>query len=184
MTTANPYAAPTAADIGNDAATYQPQIFSFSGRIGRARYLAYGMAWSLLIYLVAAIIGVVSTVMIGDSGGAAIIVAGLAIYVLMLVPAIAMMVRRLNDLNHSGWFSLLMLVPIANLVLALYILFAPGTKGPNNYGPAPVPNTGGVIAAALILPLILITGILAAIAIPAYQDYVERAQAAQIQPLD
>jgi uncharacterized membrane protein YhaH (DUF805 family) len=181
-TTANPYAAPAAADIGNDAPTYQPQIFSFSGRIGRARYLAYGMAWTLVMYLVAAAFGAIAAMFMADGGGA-LIVAGLAVYVLMLVPSIAMMVRRLNDLNHSGWFSLLMLIPLVNLGLALYILFAPGTKGPNNYGPAPVPNSSGVIAAALILPLVFIVGILAAVAIPAYQEYVERAQAAQIQPL-
>ncbi|MCW8194843.1 DUF805 domain-containing protein [Proteobacteria bacterium 005FR1] len=182
-TTANPYAAPAAEDIGNDAPTYQPKILSLSGRIGRARYLAYGMAWTLLMYLVAAIFGAVSAVVLVDSS-AAIIVAGLAVYVLMLVPTTAMLVRRLNDLNHSGWLALLMLVPLVNIGFTLYILFAPGTKGPNRYGPAPAANSGGVIAAATILPLIFVIGILAAVAIPAYQEYVERAQAAQNQSLN
>jgi Tfp pilus assembly protein PilE len=37
----------------------------------------------------------------------------------------------------------------------------------------------GVIIAAWIVPIVMIVGILAAIAIPAYQDFVERAQSSQ-----
>jgi len=74
-------------------------------------------------------------------------------------------------------------VPLANIGLALYLLFAAGTQGPNNYG-APRPTAGWEKVMAwmniLIIPLF---GILAAISIPAYQSYVERAQKQQFEQL-
>ena len=83
-----------------------------------------------------------------------------------MVPAIS---------NRSGWWFLLFLVPLINLVMTIYVIFFSGTQGPNNFGPAPVANTLGVKILALTLPVIMVVGILAAIAIPAYQDYIMRA---------
>jgi uncharacterized membrane protein YhaH (DUF805 family) len=54
-----------------------------------------------------------------------------AIYVLaVLIPALAVGVRRLHDTDHSGWW---LIVPIANLVF----LLTDGTRGPNKYGSDP-----------------------------------------------
>ena len=44
-------------------------------------------------------------------------------------------IRRLHDTNHSGWFVLLNLIPIVNLILALYLLFAGSHPGSNRWGP-------------------------------------------------
>jgi uncharacterized membrane protein YhaH (DUF805 family) len=41
--------------------------------------------------------------------------------------------RRLHDINLSGWLSLLLIVP----GMQLFLLFMPGTKGPNKYGSSP-----------------------------------------------
>ena len=57
--------------------------------------------------------------------------------------------------------------------------FIPGTSGSNRFGAPPPPNSTGVILLALILPIIFVIGIVAAIAIPAYQDYATRARASQ-----
>ncbi len=48
----------------------------------------------------------------------------------VLIPSIAVGVRRMHDVGKSGWF---ILVPIYNLILAL----TEGDKGPNQYGPDP-----------------------------------------------
>jgi uncharacterized membrane protein YhaH (DUF805 family) len=47
-----------------------------------------------------------------------------------IVPALAVSVRRMHDVNKSGWF---ILIPIYNLILYC----TPGTTGPNDYGPDP-----------------------------------------------
>jgi hypothetical protein len=50
---------------------------------------------------------------------------------------IAQDVKRLHDVDKSGWFLLLALIPIVNFILGLYMLFADGTVGPNRYGADP-----------------------------------------------
>lgn len=48
---------------------------------------------------------------------------------------ICLSTKRLHDLNKSGWLVLLGFIPIVNLGLLVYLLFFPGTKGPNKFGP-------------------------------------------------
>ena len=43
-------------------------------------------------------------------------------------------IKRLHDVNLSGWFALLILIPTVNLFFFLYLLFAGGTVGANKYG--------------------------------------------------
>ncbi len=58
--------------------------------------------------------------------------AQLVTYVL-LIPVIVWTVKRLHDLNKSGWFSLLIIPPFAILLLP-YLLFTPGMKDENKWG--------------------------------------------------
>jgi hypothetical protein len=83
-------------------------------------------------------------------------------------------IQRCHDCDKSGWLVLLMLVPLLNMFFALYLTFMPGTDGPNRFGARPVPNSAGAIILACLFPLIVI-GILAAVAIPAYNQYSARA---------
>ena len=154
-------------------------MFAANGRIGRVRYLAYSYGTMFIMMLV---FGILAGLMAVAGGKAAVGVTIFLMYIPILVIAIIMAKRRLNDLNHSGWLTLLMLVPLVNGLFGLYLMFAPGTKGSNNYGPAPVKNSTGVIIGGLMLPVsIALIGILAAIAIPQYQNYVNKAKAAQTQ---
>ena len=189
-----PYQAP-AADIRTHVdATYQPQFFAANGRLGRMRYFVYGVGLTMLTYLALAIVGLVASLAPGGhkqaeaSAGVAMLVGFLAIaaMVFLLVMTVIYAVRRLNDINLSGWMVLLMFVPLVNIIIALMLLFVPGSRGANNYGPAPVANSGGVVAgfALSLLGLVFYIGIMAAVAIPAYQDYVHRVQSMsqQMQP--
>lgn len=62
------------------------------------------------------------------------ILLGLAGGLLVVPVVISLYIRRLHDLNHPGIMWLFMLVPAADFFFLLYLLFAPGTKGINNYG--------------------------------------------------
>lgn len=46
-------------------------------------------------------------------------------------------VKRLHDINMSGWYWLLFLIPLVNFIFGLYIVFKDGTAGPNKYGKDP-----------------------------------------------
>ena len=61
----------------------------------------------------------------------------------LLIPGIAVAVRRLHDTNKSGWFLLLALIPFVNLYL-IYLLIIEGDKGPNQYGPDPKAEENGI----------------------------------------
>jgi uncharacterized membrane protein YhaH (DUF805 family) len=179
----NPYNAPTA-DLSQGADSsqaYQPSIFSMKGRIGRLRYLAYSMIASLALMVAGSMFGGILAALMGGGQGAIMLLIVL-IYVPLFAIGFIMAIRRVNDMGYSGWLSLLILIPLVNL----WLVFAPGTKGVNEYGPPPVKNGTGLIFAA-VLPFIVVVGILAAVAIPAYQGYVTKAKAAQemsVEPVE
>ena len=54
----------------------------------------------------------------------------------VLVPNIAVGVRRLHDVGKSGWFYLLAFVPLVNIYL-IVLFCTEGDKGPNEFGPDP-----------------------------------------------
>lgn len=79
----------------------------------------------------------------------------LVVWVLvMLVPGIAVTVRRLHDRDMSGWwyagYFVVQFVPFVNMIatIAFFVLMVlPGTSGPNRYGPDPKdPNSVEVFA--------------------------------------
>lgn len=54
------------------------------------------------------------------------------------VAGIMMLARRLHDLDKSGWWMLLLCVPLVNILFYIYILFFKGTEGQNQYGEDPL----------------------------------------------
>lgn len=51
----------------------------------------------------------------------------------ILIPTIAVSVRRLHDIDRSGWWFLMVVVPILDIVL-LFMMLLDGKPGPNQYG--------------------------------------------------
>ena len=78
--------------------------------------------------------------MLGDDNPTTGIVALVFVVFLfgMILPGLAVSVRRLHDLNQSGWFYLLVLIPgLGALGLAIWFCFR-GTQGDNRFGPDPL----------------------------------------------
>lgn len=163
MANVNPYQAPAAAVADAGDSTQPVQVFSVSGRIGRARYIAYATGF----YVLFGLIGSVAAMLFGQLGAVVTLIAWIALAVIGFM----LTIQRCHDFNASGWLSLLVLVPLANLIF----LFIPGSDGPNRFGAPTPPNTAGVLIAAWLLPALFVAGIVAAVAIPAYQDYATRA---------
>jgi uncharacterized membrane protein YhaH (DUF805 family) len=163
MANVNPYQVPRAA-VADAAEQVQPvRIFSVSGRIGRARYIAYTLGLSVLIMFAASVLARA----LGEAGP----LVGIAGAVLTLVITMMLTVQRSHDFNVSGWLAILALIPLVNLIF----WFIPGSDGANRFGAPTPPNSVLVLIGAWIVPFFFILGIVAAIAIPAYQDYAKRA---------
>ncbi|MCR5884355.1 DUF805 domain-containing protein [Rhizobacter sp. J219] len=150
------------------------KYWSAKGRIGRLRYIAWTMGASILMAIV---MGVLMAILIPTMGETGATIAMLVGYVPMLVFIVFALIQRTHDMGWSGWMCLLAFIPLVGLIW----VFKAGTPGANAYGPPPPPNSTGVNILAWMLPVIFVIGILAAIALPAYQGYTERAKAAQQQ---
>jgi uncharacterized membrane protein YhaH (DUF805 family) len=55
----------------------------------------------------------------------------------VLIPSIAVSVRRLHDTDRSGWWVLIVLVPIVGALVLLYFMVQDSKPGSNQYGPNP-----------------------------------------------
>ena len=98
----------------------------FSGRSSRREY------WFFTLFnVIAAVVLIIIDSIIG-SGGLLTILYGLAV----LVPALAVTVRRLHDTDRSGWWVLIWVIPLGGLVLLVFALLD-STPGDNGYGPNP-----------------------------------------------
>jgi len=101
----------------------------FDGRAGRAEFWWFVLA-NLLVFVVLAILMGIADIFF-------ILYIGYALAV--LVPSIAVAIRRLHDTNKSGWFLLIGLIPIIGAILLIVFYAAEGTNGPNDYGAAAEP---------------------------------------------
>jgi len=54
----------------------------------------------------------------------------------MLVPSLAVGVRRLHDIGRSGWWLLIALVPVIGFIILIIFLVKKGDEEANEYGPA------------------------------------------------
>jgi uncharacterized membrane protein YhaH (DUF805 family) len=103
---------------------------NFNGRAVRSEY----WFWTLFAIIVSAI-----TAAIDAAIGIALTnsIAGLALF----LPGLAVAVRRLHDLDRTGWWLLLIFTGIGIFVL-LYWDCVKGTDGPNRFGPDPLGALG------------------------------------------
>ena len=76
--------------------------------------------------------------MVDSIGPIILIMTTIVIYIPMLIASIAVMTQRCRDMNKTGWWVLLVPLPIVSIILFIVLLLVPGTKGPNYYGPDPL----------------------------------------------
>jgi uncharacterized membrane protein YhaH (DUF805 family) len=105
----------------------------FSGRARRMEYWMFSLI-SLLIMCGLVIVDAMLGVDIGEQGIGILS----AIYVLaVLVPSLAVSVRRLHDTDRTGWWVLVGLVPFVGDIVLLIFFVLDGTPGDNRFGPNP-----------------------------------------------
>lgn len=109
---------------------------NFSGRARRAEYWYSALMNFILIipFYGLAIAGVAM-----DSSSLSFL--GIGAYILIalgvLIPGLAVAVRRLHDINKSGWYYFIGLIPFIGAIILLVWFFTDGDRFPNNYGPDP-----------------------------------------------
>jgi uncharacterized membrane protein YhaH (DUF805 family) len=108
---------------------------NFSGRASRSEYW-YFVLCNFLIIIGLMALALFSTYLLGSLGIAVFFL--YFIYALIVfIPSLATVVRRLHDVNKSGWFYFVSLIPIVGGIWLLIILFTEGDRGENDYGEDP-----------------------------------------------
>jgi len=127
-----------------------------SGRLGRLAYFGYSILFAIVLGLIAALL--ILPARNSPSGGTVLIVAVIIIGVIAFWGGIALSVKRLHDLDKSGWhYAWMVLVPavfnglskafetpvlgvvggLISLGVWVYLQFWPGTPGSNRFGYQP-----------------------------------------------
>lgn len=110
----------------------------FSGRSRRMEFW-YFVLFNLVVYIVLSLIdGLLGTYNIVSGVGLLSGIYGLAV----LIPTLALWVRRLHDIDRTGWWVLINLIPLVGTIVLLVFALTPGTPGSNRYGPDPKQATG------------------------------------------
>ena len=107
--------------------------FSFSGRARRKEYWMF----TLLVVFITILLGFADKTLGTYMEGSELGFLGLGFFVLILVQAIAVSVRRLHDAGRTGWWFLVQFVPYLGTVVWVVFAVLPGQKGENRFGPDP-----------------------------------------------
>lgn len=106
----------------------------FSGRASRSEFWLFQL-FMVIVSIPLYVLGFVAGYT--DSQALALASTGLSLvmWLIFVVPTLAVTVRRLHDTDRSGWWLLLTLVPIVSLVLLVFLVL-PSTPGGNRFATA------------------------------------------------
>ncbi|WP_347312165.1 DUF805 domain-containing protein [Defluviimonas sp. SAOS-178_SWC] len=124
-------------DISTAVRTCFSKYATFSGRARRAEFwwfALFNFAGNIVLNIVDGIIFGFGHGMMGGGGQPLSGLFSLAI----LLPSLAVAARRLHDTGRSGWWLLLILIPIVGFLVLIWWYATEGDKGPNEYGPDPM----------------------------------------------
>lgn len=116
--------------------------FSDAVRTGFAKYATFGgrarrseFWWfTLFVFLAQAALGVVDTALFGVGPDATRLLNPL-FTLAVLLPSLAVSVRRLHDIGRTGWWVLIYLVPVLGFLLLAWWFAQPGEPEANRFGP-------------------------------------------------
>ena len=111
------------------------QYSDFSGRARRKEYWMFILFYCLFLLAAMALDDVLGFSF--ELSGVSLGYIYLGYVLLMLVPGLAVAVRRLHDVGKSGWFYLISLIPLIGSIWLLVLFCTDGDSGDNKWGPNP-----------------------------------------------
>ncbi|SFE61877.1 DUF805 domain-containing protein [Roseivivax sediminis] len=112
---------------------------TFTGRARRSEFW-----WFVLFIVVGNVIAsLLDSLLFGwMTSGHTVSILGALFGLAVFLPSIAAGVRRLHDLDRTGWWYLLVLIPVIGTLILIFFFVQKGTDGANRYGPDPVSGSG------------------------------------------
>jgi uncharacterized membrane protein YhaH (DUF805 family) len=112
--------------FGDAISTCFSQYVTFTGRARRSEYW-YFFLFILLVEVAAVVIGAVIHFSL----------LGTVVSLAVLLPHLAVAVRRLHDTGRSGWWVLVGIIPLIGTVMLIVFFATDATPAGDKYGPAP-----------------------------------------------
>jgi uncharacterized membrane protein YhaH (DUF805 family) len=112
--------------MGEAVSSVLTKYATFSGRARRSEHWWFVLAYS--------VVNVVASIVDAQLGSAILEV---VLVLALLVPGLAVMVRRLHDIGRSAWWALIGLVPLVGGIVLLVFACQDSNVGTNKYGPSP-----------------------------------------------
>lgn len=113
------------------------QYADFNGRARRKEYWMFFLINFLISMAIGFVSGFIGGMSQDPSMASGMIILPLLYSLGVLIPSIAVGVRRLHDTNRSGWWLLVSLVPIIGAIVLIVFLVQDSQPGSNQYGPNP-----------------------------------------------
>ena len=107
----------------------------FSGRAGRAEYWYFVLVYLLASVVLSIVDGIAGTFNPKTGIG---LLSGLFALAL-LIPTLAVAVRRLHDVGRTGWWVLIGFVPLIGFIVLLVFACTRSDPSPNRFGSGPAP---------------------------------------------
>lgn len=117
---------------------YLKVLRQYADFTGRARRMEYWM-FALINFIIVLVLNVLD-------GALRIGVLGLLYSLAVLLPSLAVSVRRLHDIGRTGWWLLLVLIPVIGWIVLIVFHALEGDREPNAYGPDPKTIAGPTTA--------------------------------------
>lgn len=119
--------------------TFLKKLFQFTGRARRSEFWLFTLVWMVVILF--AFLPAVRYVLAGTTPGSqqqlmAEVALGAAA-IALLIPWLAVRVRRLHDVSMSGWWILILIIPFFGYMISLAMAMGDSYPGTNEHGPNP-----------------------------------------------
>jgi uncharacterized membrane protein YhaH (DUF805 family) len=105
---------------------------NFSDRASRSEYWFW-----ILFYFICLVVAIIIDSVLRTRVLTAVVWLGI------VLPTLALSVRRLHDLDRSGWWIFLAFIPLVGAIILLIWQCTKGTDGPNRFGPDPLTAVSG-----------------------------------------
>ncbi|MEU0549197.1 DUF805 domain-containing protein [Micromonospora sp. NPDC005979] len=110
------------------------QYVGFAGRARRSEYWWFAL-FTVLVSIVTSVLDSALGLNFVDGSSSGFI--GLVVSLALLLPTLAVAVRRLHDTDKTGWWLLIALIPLIGAIVLIVFFVQDSTPGGNRFGPSP-----------------------------------------------
>ena len=139
------------------------KLFTSNGRVGRLEFVRFILLFFIIILAIPSVIVVMDLYTEETS----ILFSFLTLpLIILVILSVLITIRRLHDIDCTGWWFFIKIIPLVNVIFYAVLLFKKGTEGNNKYGDQP--QTINCKLFVIILTIFISSIILSAHLLPKY----------------